>query len=40
MKGAPVYVFTVDGAKYITTVADSTEKDNLDSVPRFKATIP
>ena len=34
-KGTPVYVITIDGAKYIKTVADSTKKDNLGSLPRF-----
>jgi len=35
LQGAPVYVITVDGVKYIKTVADKTKSDNLGSLPRF-----
>jgi predicted thioesterase len=34
-KGAQVQIITVDSVKYIKTVADSTKKDNLGSLPRF-----
>jgi hypothetical protein len=34
-KGASVYVITVEGVKYIKTVADNTKKDNLGDLPRF-----
>jgi len=34
-KGAKVQIITVESVKYIKTVADSTKKDNLGSLPRF-----
>ena len=34
-QGASITVVTIDGAKYIKTVPDSTKKDNLGSLPRF-----
>lgn len=34
-KGAKVRIVTVEGVKYIKTVADDTKKDNLGSLPRF-----
>jgi hypothetical protein len=34
-KGAKVQTITIDGVKYIKTVADRTTKDNLGALPRF-----
>lgn len=34
-KGAEIKPVTIDGVKYIKTVADNTKKDNLGDLPRF-----
>jgi hypothetical protein len=35
MIGAAVYVKTIEDEKYITTKADTTKRDNLDTLPTF-----
>ena len=35
VKGADVFGYTLDGTKYIKTVADTTKKDNLGRLPTF-----